>query len=135
MFLARHFSSEVNKAQAVSGNAHQEATIFDKILAKEIPADIVYEDDQALAFRDVAPQAPTHILVIPKLRISMLEHMQPDDKQLVGHCMWVASQVAAQQNLTEGYRVVINNGKQGCQSVYHLHLHLLGGKQLGWPPC
>ncbi len=133
--LENHFNfSEVTKAQSTSPFS-QQTTIFDKIVSKQIPADILFEDEQALAFRDIKPQAPTHILIIPKRRITMLQEMKQEDKLLIGHLMWVATQIATQQGLLQGYRVVINNGKEGCQSVYHLHLHLLGGKQLGWPPC
>jgi histidine triad (HIT) family protein len=109
-------------------------TIFGKIIRREIPADIVYEDELALAFRDVTPQAPVHILVIPKQPIPMLEKAEEGDRQLLGHLLLTAKKVAAQENLAKGYRVVINNGEHGGQTVFHLHLHLLGDRQLGWPP-
>ena len=109
-------------------------TIFEKIIAKEIPADIVYEDEQSLAFRDVNPQAPTHILIIPKRRIPMLGMAEQSDKEILGHLMLVAAKVAEIEELGEGYRVMINNGPNGLQSVYHLHIHLIGGRKLKWGP-
>ena len=112
-------------------------TIFDKIVSKEIPAKIVWEDDAALAFRDISPVAPSHILVIPKVRgrLSQLSKATEEDKGLLGHLFWAASHVARLEGLAErGYRVVVNDGAEGCQSVYHLHLHVIGGEQLTWPP-
>ena len=110
-------------------------TIFTKIINKEIPADIVYEDDISLAFRDIQPQAPLHVLIIPKKPIATINDMEADDKELFGHLFWVAKQIAAEQGLADdGYRVVMNCNEYGGQSVYHIHLHLLGGKPLGWPP-
>ena len=109
-------------------------TIFGKIIRREIPADIVYEDDLCLAFRDVTPQAPVHILVIPKKPIPQIELAEPEDHALMGHLLLTVKKVAAQVGLTNGYRVVINNGADGGQTVNHLHLHLLGGRQLNWPP-
>lgn len=109
------------------------STIFQKIIDKEIPADILYEDEQALAFRDTQPQAPTHILVIPRKPIVKVSEMGEEDKDLLGHLLWVAAQVARQEGL-EDYRLVINNGEGAGQSVFHLHVHLLGGRELGWPP-
>lgn len=109
-------------------------TIFDKILSKDIPADIVYEDEHSLAFRDINPQAPVHVLVIPKRRIAMLSTAKSDDKELLGHLMLTAAKVAEIENLAAGYRVLINNGKEGLQSVYHLHLHVIGGRKLKWGP-
>jgi len=109
-------------------------TIFGKIIRREIPADIVYEDDLALAFRDVSPQAPTHILVIPKKPIPRLSESSPEDAELMGHLLMTVKKVAEQANLTNGYRVVINNGNDGGQSVDHLHLHILGDRSMSWPP-
>jgi histidine triad (HIT) family protein len=109
-------------------------TIFGKIIRKEIPAQIVYEDEQCLAFRDIIPQAPVHILIIPKKVIAQIELMAQEDEALIGHLYWVATQVARQEGLSDGYRLVINNGNQGGQTVYHLHIHLLGGRSLSWPP-
>jgi histidine triad (HIT) family protein len=109
-------------------------TIFSKIIRKEIPADIVYEDNLALAFRDVNPQAPVHILVIPKQAIAKLADAESKDHALMGHLLLTAKRVAEQEGLTNGYRLVINTGPDGGQTVYHLHLHILGGRPLQWPP-
>jgi len=108
-------------------------TLFSKIIRREIPADIVYEDDRALAFRDINPQAPTHILIIPKHPIPKLADAQPEDSDLLGHLLLTVAKVAQQENLSD-YRVVANNGAGAGQSVFHLHLHLLGGRPLQWPP-
>jgi histidine triad (HIT) family protein len=97
----------------------------------------VYEDELVYAFRDIAPTAPSHIVIVPKVRgrLSQLSKATEEDKPLLGHLMWAAAEVARREGLGEsGFRIVINDGKQGCQSVYHLHLHLIGGKQLSWPP-
>ncbi len=109
-------------------------TIFRKIIDREIPADILYEDDRCLAFRDVAPQAPTHVLVIPKKDIVSLDALADDDAELIAHLFCVIRKLASDLGLTGGYRVVVNNGRDGGQSVDHLHFHLLGGRQLTWPP-
>jgi histidine triad (HIT) family protein len=101
-------------------------TIFSKIIAKEIPAKIVYEDELCLAFHDIAPQAPIHILVIPKKSIPSMMHIESQDQSLLGHLMVKASEIAKEQGLANGYRVVINTGKDGGQTVDHLHLHILG---------
>jgi histidine triad (HIT) family protein len=109
-------------------------TIFKKIIDKEIPAQIVYEDDQCLAFRDVAPQAPVHVLVIPKREIASLDELADGDMELVAHIYFVIRELARELGLADGYRVVLNCGQDGGQSVDHLHFHLLGGRQLTWPP-
>ncbi|KAM6930759.1 histidine triad nucleotide-binding protein 2, mitochondrial [Xenentodon cancila] len=109
-------------------------TIFSKVIEKSIPADIIYEDDKCLAFRDISPQAPVHFLVIPKVHIPRISAAKDNDAKLLGHLLVVAKNVAKQESLTDGYRVVINDGKDGSQSVYHLHVHVLGGRQMGWPP-
>lgn len=109
-------------------------TIFSKIIRREIPADIVYEDDLAIAFRDINAQAPVHILVIPKKPIPKLADAQPEDQALLGHLLLVVQRIAAQEGLTQGYRTVINTGEDGGQTVYHLHLHILGGRFMAWPP-
>ena len=127
--------SEEEKAKAAGANeAPKGNTIFQKIIEKEIPADIIYEDDSVLAFKDVSPQAPVHFLVIPKKPITMIENAEDADENLLGHLLLVGRKVAKEQGLEKGYRMVINNGVEGCQSVYHLHLHVLGGRQLKWPP-
>jgi len=111
-----------------------EKTVFKKIIDREIPADVVYQDDLCLAFRDVSPQAPTHILLIPKREIASLQHIGPDDQGLLGHLVLIVHKIAEQEGLQNGYRVVINCGTDGGQTVDHLHLHLLGGRSLTWPP-
>ncbi len=110
------------------------STIFQRIIDREIPADIVYEDDLCLAFRDVQPQAPTHVLMIPKKAIPSLAEIQPEDQALLGHMQLKIRELAAQLGLADGYRVVVNCGRQGGQSVDHLHFHLLGGRPMLWPP-
>jgi histidine triad (HIT) family protein len=109
-------------------------TIFQKIIDRQIPADIVYEDEQCLAFRDIHPQAPTHILIIPKKTIPSLAQASADDQALLGHLLLVARDLAGAMNLVDGYRTVMNCGRDGGQTVDHLHIHLLGGRPLGWPP-
>lgn len=111
-----------------------EKTIFQRIIDKEIPAKIVYEDDRCLAFHDVAPQAPTHLLVIPKQPIISLAVLADEDAELLAHMWLVIRNLARQLKLDRGYRVVVNCGRDGGQSVDHLHFHLLGGRQMTWPP-
>ena len=108
-------------------------TIFGKIARGEAPAKIVYEDDRALAFHDVSPQAPTHILVIPRKPIERLSAAEDADAPLLGHLLMVANRVAADAGLAD-FRLVVNNGAGAGQAVFHLHLHVLGGRPLGWPP-
>jgi histidine triad (HIT) family protein len=109
-------------------------TIFQKIIDKEIPAKIVYEDERCLAFHDVAPQAPVHVLVIPKKPISSVATIEDADAPLIAHLWMVIRNLARELNLNGGYRVVVNCGRDGGQSVDHLHFHLLGGRQMTWPP-
>ena len=109
-------------------------TIFARIIRGEVPARIVHDDDLCLAFHDVAPQAPVHVLVIPKRPIASLADVTPDDAPLLGHLVAVATRLAATLGLADGYRLVVNCGRDGGQSVDHLHVHLLGGRRLGWPP-
>ena len=109
-------------------------TIFSKIIRKEIPAEIIYEDNLAIAFKDINPQAPVHVLVIPKQPIAQLADAGSQDHALMGHLLLTAKRVAEQVGLTNGYRVVINTGVDGGQTVNHLHLHILGGRALSWPP-
>jgi histidine triad (HIT) family protein len=110
------------------------ATIFTKIIDRTVPARIVYEDDTCLAFHDISPQAPIHVLVIPKKPLESLGTATAEDASLLGHLLATTSQIARELGLAEGYRVVINTGRDGGQSVDHLHLHLLGGRSLSWPP-
>lgn len=127
--------TEQQKAQQL--NVHEENTIFHKILKGEIPSNKVYENDDVYAFRDISPQAPTHIIIIPKVMngLNMLASAKVEHIPILGKLLLASSVIAKQEKLDNGYRVVINCGKEGCQSVNYIHLHLLGGKQLGWPPC
>lgn len=110
-------------------------TLFEKIIAREIPADIVNEDDFCIVLRDINPQAPVHLLVIPKKPIPRVGEAGVEDQALLGHLLLVASRTAKDHGLAEnGYRVVINNGRDGGESVPHLHVHVLGGRPLLWPP-
>jgi histidine triad (HIT) family protein len=109
-------------------------SIFKRIIDKQIPANIVYEDDRCLAFHDVAPQAPTHILIIPKKEIPSIDALDDGDALLIAHLWLVIRNLARELNLAGGYRVVVNNGPDGGQSVDHLHFHLLGGRRMTWPP-
>ena len=110
------------------------STIFTKIIKREIPADIVYEDDLCLAFRDVNPQAPTHVLLIPKKEIPRLVDAMPEDQALLGHLMITANKIARQLGVGDAFRLAVNNGADAGQSVFHLHLHLLAGRAFKWPP-
>ena len=110
-------------------------TIFDKIINRELPATIIYEDELALAFNDISPQAPTHFLVIPKIRIATMNDINEDNAHLVGHLYVVAAKIASDLGFADdGYRAVMNCNEDGGQTVYHIHLHVLAGKPLGWPP-
>lgn len=109
--------------------------LFCSILEKKIPATVVYEDAHALAFRDINPQAPTHVLVIPKRHIASIHEMQPGDVETVGQVMLAARKVAEQEGLVEaGFRLVVNDGDAAGQTVHHIHVHVLGGRDLAWPP-
>jgi histidine triad (HIT) family protein len=110
------------------------STLFGKIIRREIPADIVYEDDQCLAFRDINPQAPTHVLLVPKKEIDMLSSATAGDQALLGHLMLAAGKLARQLGTGDQFRLVVNNGADAGQSVFHLHLHILAGRKLRWPP-
>ena len=109
-------------------------TLFKKIINKEIPSDIVYEDEKCLAFCDINPQAPTHILLIPKEEIRSIAEVTKDDQDILGYLMVKASEIAQSQGLDEGYRLVVNTKAHGGQTVFHLHIHILGGRPLSWPP-
>jgi len=124
--------SEVSKAQKMK--VSESPSIFTKIINKEIPGKFLFEDDQCVALVDVNPQAPVHFLVVPRKQLPGMSHVQDSDAALLGHLLIVASKVAEQQHLSDGYRVVINEGKDGCQSVPHLHIHVLGKRQMNWPP-
>ncbi|XP_078372934.1 adenosine 5'-monophosphoramidase HINT1-like isoform X2 [Oculina patagonica] len=110
-------------------------SVFARIIRRELPATFLHEDDQCIAIEDINPQAPVHFLVIPKKEIRKLSDTSEEHEQLLGHCMIVARKVAAQKGVDQnGYRVIINNGQHGCQSVYHIHLHVMAGRPLRWPP-
>jgi histidine triad (HIT) family protein len=109
-------------------------TLFEKIIAREIPAAIVYEDDSVLAFRDINPQAPVHVLIVPKKPVARIAEARTDDQQLLGYLLLQAAEVARRLDLKNGYRLVINNGADGGETVPHLHVHILGGRHLAWPP-
>ncbi|OAY71495.1 14 kDa zinc-binding protein-like [Ananas comosus] len=138
--FVRHITASINEEAAAKASAttadNDAPTIFDKIIAKEIPSTIVYEDEKVLAFRDISPQAPVHVLLIPKIRdgLTQLGKAEPRHSEILGHLLYAAKVVAEKEGIADGFRVVINNGPDACQSVYHLHLHILGGRQMKWPP-
>ena len=109
-------------------------TIFQKIIDKELPADIVYEDDSCLAFKDINPVAPIHILVIPKKRIEKISDSNTEDKELLGHLFLVAGNIARDLGIEDAFRLVVNNGAGAQQTVFHLHVHLIAGREFNWPP-
>ena len=109
-------------------------TIFQKIIDKELPADIVYEDDSCLAFKDINPVAPVHILIIPKKRIEKISDSNTEDKELLGHLFLVAGNIARDLGIEDAFRVVVNNGAGAQQTVFHLHIHLIAGREFSWPP-
>ena len=109
-------------------------TIFDKIIRKEIPSDIVYEDELCLAFKDVNPQAPIHILIIPKKTIAKVADANNDDQNLLGHMLLMAGKIAKDLGVKDAFRLVVNNGEEAGQTVFHLHIHLLAGRDFSWPP-
>jgi histidine triad (HIT) family protein len=131
----------INKHGALTaGESHatfvlMSKTLFEKIIAREVPAAIVYEDDLVLAFRDVKPQAPTHVLIVPKKPIPRIAEATPGDHQVLGHLLLKAAEVARQLGVSEsGFRLVFNNGPHAGEAVPHLHCHIIGGRPLGWPP-
>ena len=109
-------------------------TIFQKIIDKELPADIVYEDDSCLAFKDINPVAPIHILIIPKKRIEKISDSNTEDKELLGHLFLVAGNIARDLGVEDAFRLVVNNGAGAQQTVFHLHIHLIAGREFNWPP-
>lgn len=108
--------------------------LFCRMIRGEVPTRKVYEDDLVFAFNDINPQAPTHVLIIPKKHVPGLKEAKPEDAELIGYCHLVAARIARERNIEDGYRTVFNVGPGAGQSVFHLHLHLLGGRPLGWPP-
>lgn len=131
--ILRAFSEELASKSASVPLQNQE-TVFDKIIQGKLPCTKVYEDEHVLAFRDISPVAPVHIVLIPKVRDGLLNlsTAEPRHQELLGYMLLKASQIANQENLPEGWRLVSNIGKHGCQSVYHLHFHIIGGRQLNW---
>lgn len=111
-----------------------EKTIFKKIIDREIPADIVFEDEQCLAFNDIAPQAPIHILVIPKKEVRNLDELADDDSELLGHLMSTVQKITRDKGINDGYRLICNCGESAGQTVHHLHFHIMAGRELQWPP-
>jgi histidine triad (HIT) family protein len=109
-------------------------TLFAKIIDRQIPADIVYEDDLCLAFRDVNPQAPVHVLLVPKKPLDMLSNAEIDDQALLGHMLLAAGKIARELKIDGAFRLVVNNGKEGGQAVFHLHMHIMAGRKFRWPP-
>ncbi|XP_031729912.1 adenosine 5'-monophosphoramidase HINT1 [Anarrhichthys ocellatus] len=124
-------ADEMAKAQAAQPGGD---TLFAKIIRKEIPVELIYEDDKCVAFPDITPQAPTHILVVSKKPIVQLSKAEDSDTELLGHMMLVGKKCAADAGLSKGYRIVLNDGPDGGQSVYHIHIHVLGGRVMKWPP-
>ncbi|KAK2971440.1 hypothetical protein RJ640_028478 [Escallonia rubra] len=137
MSYVRATTDEEASAKAAAADADRGApTIFDKIIAKEIPSTVVYEDEKVLGFRDINPQAPVHVILIPKARdgLTQLSKAEARHEEILGHLLYAAKKVAEKEGILDGFRVVINDGPTACQSVYHLHLHVLGGRQMKWPP-
>lgn len=125
-------ADEVSKA--INSSVGKNPSIFTEIINGKIPADIIHRDDKCVVIKDIHPQAPTHLLVIPIEEITGISSAEEKQQMLLGHLLLTAKNVAHKMNLENGYRIVINDGKDGAQSVYHLHLHVLGGRQLQWPP-
>ena len=113
---------------------NQKETLFTKIINREIPAEIIYEDDLCLAFNDINPQAPLHALLIPKIVIPMLSETSKEHQMLLAHLMLTAPKIASQQGYADAFRIVINNGEKAGQTVFHLHIHIIAGRSLNWPP-
>eukprot|EP00262_Sarcandra_glabra_P009109 TRINITY_DN23111_c0_g1_i1.p1 TRINITY_DN23111_c0_g1~~TRINITY_DN23111_c0_g1_i1.p1 ORF type:complete len:158 (+),score=35.17 TRINITY_DN23111_c0_g1_i1:49-522(+) len=139
--INRHLTSQTSsmaseKDAALAAVPNDSPTIFDKLINKELPCDVVYEDAKVLAFRDISPQAPTHIVIIPKVKDGLTGLSKAEERhcEILGQLLYTAKLVAKQEGLEDGFRIVINDGPNGCQSVYHLHIHLLGGRQMNWPP-
>lgn len=132
--IQRDDGGKVDLAAEARKRKKDKPNIFLKIINKEIKADILYEDEEVLAFKDVNPVAPTHFLVIPKKEIHCMSAATEADIPILGKLLDIARQLAAKEGLENGYRIVINEGKHGCQSIYHLHAHVIGGRQMRWPP-
>ncbi|XP_061355537.1 14 kDa zinc-binding protein-like [Gastrolobium bilobum] len=130
-------ASAANNEQAAVNADNGAPTIFDQIINKEIPSSVVYEDEKVLASRDIKPEAPVHVLVIPKFRDGLTELGKAEARhvEILGDLLLAAKIVAEKEGILDGFRVVINSGPSAYQTVYHLHLHVLGGRQMNWPPC
>jgi diadenosine tetraphosphate (Ap4A) HIT family hydrolase len=130
------FRKNINFFKANKNKKSFSTTIFDKIINKEINSEIVYEDDHVLAFKDVNPAAPIHLLIIPKKKDGLTGVSKAEEKhiEILGKLMLAAKKIGDKLNLKDGYRLVINEGSVGCQSIFHLHIHFLSGRQFGWPP-
>ncbi|XP_068597235.1 adenosine 5'-monophosphoramidase HINT1 [Brachionichthys hirsutus] len=124
-------ADETDRAQCAKPGGD---TLFGKIIRGEIPTNFIFQDDRCVAFNDINPQAPVHFLVVPKKPIVQLSQAEEGDASLLGHLLLVAKKCAEENHLSDGYRVVINDGRDGGQSVYHLHIHVLGKRQMAWPP-
>ena len=118
----------------IAGEVHMAETLFQKIIDRQIPADIVYEDELCLAFKDINPQAPTHILLVPKKVIAKLSDAEPGDQELLGHMMLKVGTITEQLGIQDAFRIVVNNGEGAQQTVFHLHIHILSGRAFHWPP-
>ncbi|VWU52371.1 protein kinase c inhibitor-like protein, putative [Hepatocystis sp. ex Piliocolobus tephrosceles] len=131
----RKMANEEELALANAGKDENGDSIFGKIARKEMKVDLVYEDDKVMAFNDINPQAPVHILVIPKMRdgLTRLSKAENRHKEILGHLMWAVAEIVRQKDLGD-FRLVVNNGPEACQSVYYLHLHILAKRQMKWPP-
>lgn len=116
------------------GSNFMDSCLFCRIIRGDLPSKKIYEDDHTFAFEDIQPQAPTHVLIVPKKHLRGLKEALPDDAELLGHCQLVAAQIARERGIEDGYRTVLNVGPQAGQSVFHLHLHLVGGRPMKWPP-
>ena len=133
--VGRCHTRSMADAQLIEGVEMSSDCLFCKILAGEIPADLVYESDTAVAFRDINPQAPTHVLIIPRKHIATINDIDPEDQAIVGSLYTAAKDIAAEEGIAEdGYRAVMNCNEGAGQTVFHIHLHVLGGRALGWPP-
>ena len=130
----KHLFLELSAKSEQLNKLIDQKTLFEKIIAREIPAEILYEDDMVLAFRDIQPQAPEHVLIIPKKPIPRVGDASREDQTLLGHLLLTAGEVARELGLQDGFRLVMNHGKNGGETVPHLHCHLLGGRPLKWPP-
>ena len=132
--MAPYLRSVVGDPGGPAPLTYDSSNVFARILRREIPAQLLHDDEHCIAFRDIAPQAPVHILVVPKKPIPRVGAASSEDRALLGHLLFTAAEISRSEKLSDGYRVVINNGPNGGETVPHLHVHLLGGRNLAWPP-